>query len=190
MFGIFWRLVMKKYSFIMVLMFLMAFFVSGYCFAEKKTVLVVPGDRVGHLKLGMTQKQVLKVLGKPDKVLAMKKVGALAFDYKEKYNMLIQLDVKKKFVNKIGVVFKKDSPFDYRLKNGLTFLAGFDKVKSVMGEAKLKPAGKSGKLDRFIASYPKQGIEFEFVKIKGNIGGKEREAMVLFVIDIMKKRAK
>ena len=125
---------MRKTVLISLLLLLTILLTSSLCFAAKENRMIVPGDKIGHLKLGMTQKQVVKILGKPDKALGVKKTGPVAFDYRKNYGMLIRFDVKTKKVTKIGVLYNKEIPYHYSLKNGITFLTPYESVKKELGD--------------------------------------------------------
>jgi len=121
--------------------------------------LIIPGERMGNIYIGMKRTEMIKMLGQPDKPATITHEGFKEYQYMEKHLLMIDIDPKtdriKYIATGIGSI--------YSTKSGLKVGIPAKSVTDIMGGVKPVKIGENA----YTMIYPKQGIEF-IVRKKNN----------------------
>ncbi|MCD4784426.1 MAG: hypothetical protein K8T10_11450 [Candidatus Eremiobacteraeota bacterium] len=146
--------IVKCFLFIIIVLF--SVFPAGESLADQ---MIVPGERIGNMHIGMKKQEMLKILGQPDKSVLTTAEGFREYQYMEKHLLIIDIDPGTDRIKYIATGISSG----YSTKNGLQVGIAAKSVTDIMGN--VKPVKVSG--NAYSLKYPKQGIEFIIRKKNG-----------------------
>jgi len=134
--------------------------------------LIVPGKRIGPVRLGITMDKVNQILGNSDMQPKRTREGLMEYRFIKTHLLIVDIDPKTK---RVKMVTTGRTP-RYRTSSGIRIGSPIKQVQNKMGK---KNAVKINN-DSYILKYPRKGIEFIF-----RVQGKDKR---LFLITITKKK--
>lgn len=121
--------------------------------------MIVPGERMGDMRIGMKKSEMLKILGQPDKPVTITGEGFREYQYMEKYLLIIDVDPGTDRIKYIATGINSG----YSTKNGLRVGIAAKSVRDVMGNVKPIKISENA----YTLKYLKRGIEFIIKKKNG-----------------------
>ena len=156
----------RKYIFILLILL---FLTITPAFSNQ---LIVPGERIGKIKLGMDFSEVKKILGDPDRSPTTTGDGLTEYRYMKSHALIIDVDPKTQQVKMIATGLVST----YKTSEGLTVGSSDKNVENSMGKSEIIKLGTGS----YTLKYPQKGIEF-ILREKAGIKS-------VFVILIRQKR--
>ncbi len=140
---------MKNYREILFTVSILIIFSVGFAWSDQ---LIVPGQRIGDIKLGMKMDEVTKILGNPDKDPAKTEDGMLEYQFMKNHLLIIDVEPSSKSVKMLATGLIPS----YKTSNGIQIGSTMENVQKQMGATKLIKLNETS----FTLKYPEKGIEF------------------------------
>lgn len=116
--------------------------------------LIVPGERIGQVKLGMKHSDLSGLLGEPDMKPGEPVDGIIEYNYIKKHLLIVDVDVKTRRVTAVATGLIAH----YKTAGGIGIGSGVTEIKKGMGRTEpVKIANNA-----LMLKYPEKGIEFTF----------------------------
>ena len=114
--------------------------------------LIVPGQRIGEIKLGMKMDEVIRILGDPDKDPTNTEDGLLEYQFMKSHLLIIDVEPKSKSIKMLATGLVSS----YKTSNGIKIGSTMEEIQKQMGKTKLIKLNKTS----YTLKYPGKGIEF------------------------------
>lgn len=140
---------MKNNRIILFVLCLIIFCSTGFARGEQ---LIVPGQRIGDISLGMKMDEVTRVLGNPDKDPSNTEDGLLEYQFMKNHLLIIDVEPSSKSVKMLatGLIPR------YKTSGGIQIGSAMEDVQRLMGKTKLIKLNDTS----YTLKYPGKGIEF------------------------------
>lgn len=114
--------------------------------------LIVPGQRIGDIKLGMKMDEVTRILGNPDKDPSHTEDGLLEYHFMKSHLLMVDVEPSSKTVKMIATGLISS----YKTSNGIQIGSPVEEVQKQMGSINLIKLNETS----YTLKYPGKGIEF------------------------------
>lgn len=140
---------MKKSRKILFVLSIMILFSVRFAWSDQ---LIVPGQRIGDIKLGMKMDEVIRILGDPDKDPTNTEDGLLEYQFMKSHLLIIDVEPSSKNIKMLATGLVPS----YKTSNGIQIGSTMEDVQKQMGATKLIKLNETS----YTLKYPGKGIEF------------------------------